>query len=286
MVNENENQVNSGFNIVAISLKTVMYFVAFVSLLCTCVFMSNPYFAMKTSYDLGFQKNAYAYARTYLERSNKNLDLSNVKYDSKYVNVLIYSMELGEKFLDKKTAYHLQKDVITYSKIIDISKRNEMLDSYYYKNSAPSMQVAVYSYENYVGQLFAKASTILNDSNFILDGQVISQNQISEKIENTDLTQKQQLFDFAVILNQISVYQSAGMPLSEVMPTFTSKFNDYVQNSLAYNTDDLFRLFLVKSAVEICEIKKNDGGVFAQMVGEKTLSDYYYKVLLYNYIVS
>ena len=241
--------------------------------------MTNPYFAMKTSYELGFKENAYAYAKDYLDRA----DASNVTYDGKFVNVLIYSMELGDKFLSKENAERLRDEVRLYCSVEDIAKRNKMLDEYY-RNTPPSMQVAVYSYENYVSTIHSRACAILGERSFICGGELLSSNGVIDVIGTSDLSQKEQLFNFAVILNQITEYEQVGSEISLVSDMVASRFEQFVSAAVGYEDDDLFRLFLVRSALALSQQKIEDDEVWLQSVQGYSLSDYYYKVLLYNYV--
>ncbi|MBQ4049641.1 MAG: hypothetical protein IJD07_03200 [Clostridia bacterium] len=279
MHNASENQINANVNIIALAVKTLFYFTLLASLCIACIFMANPYFAMKTSYKLGFEKNAYAYAEDYLDR----VDGANISYDSKYVNALIYSIELGEKFLNKQTAKRLRDDAKLYCSVKDIDKRNQMLDDYY-RNTPPSMQVAVYSYENYVSTLYARACALLGEQSFMLYGATSTFGEIVGEVNGLDFSVKADLFKFALILNQATEYEKAAKSANVVIDAIAVRVEQFVTASTEYVYDDLFRLFLVRSAVTLSEQKRSEGGVWAQSVQGYSLSDYYYKVLLYNYV--
>jgi len=285
MQSANETEMNGNVKVLSLAFRTLFYFFIFAPLFTVCIFLSNPYFAMKMSYDLGFEKNAYTYAKIYLQRQEKNRDVSQFSYDHRYVNALIYSIELGDKLLSKDNAQRLKTDIRRYCSIKDIKKRNEMLDEYY-RNTSSSMQVAVYSYESYIAVLHARACSLVPDNEeiYLLRTNEISSSALTNQLEDFDFFLKADLFDFAVLLNQVAEYQKGEIEDEDLISGIENKFSEFVSASLNYNTDDLFRLFLLKSALTIIETNIQKSGVWEQTVEEKSLFEYYYQVLLYNYI--
>ncbi len=282
---ENESEINGGINILSLAAKTLLYFMAIVSLLTACIFFCNPFYAMKKSYELGYEKNAYEYARVFLKREARGREVTEFDYNGKYVSALIYSMELGEKLLGRDNAARVKTETEIYSSIKDIEKRNELLDAYYRKVQ-PAMQVAVYSYENYVSSLHARACALLANAGevFIVDKAAITAEEAALRVAQLDLSQREGLTDFAILLNQASVFIEEEAETEQVVLAIELRLSEFVASALSYATDDLFRLFLVRSAVGITELKKSEGGVWSQEVDEASLTDYYYTVLLNNYI--
>ena len=119
---------------------------------------------------------------------------------------------------------------------------------------------------------------------YLLRTNEISSSALTNPLEDFDFSLKADLFDFAVLLNQVAEYQKGEIEDEDLISGIENRFSQFVSASLNYNTDDLFRLFLLKSALTIIETNIQKSGVWEQTVGEKSLFEYYYQVLLYNYI--
>lgn len=247
---ENPNETENNVSVMGIAIRTLFYCLIFVSLFAVIVLMGAPYTAMRTSYDLGFERNSYRFARKFIERERKNRDMTEISYDSKYVDALIYAIELGDKFsCEKGYAQNLLNDTAEYVSVNGIDERNKLLDGYY-TDIEPALRVTVYSYECYVYTLNAKAAAFLNKTeNVLYRGEYVSAEELPDKLTNLDFSVKKDIFTFAVVLNQLKAYIDGRAEMPTLTAAVKDRFDDFCTRAAEYETDDLFRLFALRSAL-------------------------------------
>ena len=267
--------------VIGCALKTLFYLLVFGSLLSGYLLLRMPFFAMKISYDLGYTANAYGFAQTFLRREAKAYDdITAAPYDSAYVGGLLYAIELSEKLMlrDKAYAGDVALHTETYATLKEADKRNQLLDAYYTDVPAP-MRVSGYSYRDYVYCLNYYARLVSGRGDKLLfGGKLTALSELPAAAAALDFASEADAY--ATILNQLGRAASLGENVNTIA---AARFDEFLEFSLG--CQGLKRLFLIKSALGFAESLAGAGNEsFLRQIDGRTLSEYYYTVLLPNYI--
>ncbi len=231
MEEQNKAPVSDAEIISTTAIKTVYWLVIVLSLALTLFYMLFPYTTSRMYYDLGDYYKAYDCASR-AGRVSDGKRKVNAMLDSVNYSALIFDG-------DEDFATEVEKSTQEFLSSESCRARISLIDEYNLSSSAKIIRPNLFSYEDYLYSLNAKARASKGETTLLYKGEYLKANELIVSVESVK--------ERAILFSQIAtVIEKTGK--TEVVNTqfLLEVMDEYISDALA-ETDELTRLYLVKA---------------------------------------